>query len=104
MSMEVMREVSESIVVMSILCGSETWVMNARCVSHLEYVETRCLRAVCGVTRYDRIKNERIWEQVGVQMRLGVRAEPTMLRWMVTLNEWERIVMHRENLNQVYQE
>ena len=81
MSMEAMRGMYESIVVPTVLYGSETWVMNARNVSRLEAVEMRCLRSMCGVTKYDRIRNERIRERTGVQMRLGERAEQAILRW-----------------------
>ena len=80
MSVKAMKGMYEAIVVPTVLYGSEAWVLNARDVSRVEAVEMRCLRSMCGVTKYDRVRNERIREQTGVQMRMGERAEQARLR------------------------
>ena len=41
----------------------------------------KCLRKMCGVTVMDRIRNDVIWEEVGVMRDLTGRAEICVLRW-----------------------
>ena len=41
----------------------------------------KCLRAIKGVTKYDRVRNSRIREETGVEIGLGERVEQANLRW-----------------------
>ena len=80
MTVAAMKGMYKTIVVPAVLYGSEAWVLNAKDVSRVEAVEI-CLRSMCGVTKYDRMRNKRIREQTGVQMRMGERAEQAKPRW-----------------------
>lgn len=63
-----------------LLYGGETWVLSARNRSKIQACEMRYLRAVAGVTRCDRIRNELIREQCNVKPTLE-RLEGMRLRW-----------------------
>lgn len=43
--------------------------------------EMKCLRSMCGVTRLDRVRNERVRQMTGVQCSIGEGAEQAVLRW-----------------------
>ena len=81
MSVEAMRGMYEAIVVPTVTYGSESWVMYAKDRSRVEAVEMRCLRAAVGVTKFDRVRNNRVRERAGVQWGLGERVEQANLRW-----------------------
>ena len=81
MSVGAMRGMYEAIVVPTLTYGSEAWVMNARERSRVEAVEMKCLRAIKGVTKFDRVRNSRIREETGVEIGLGERVEQANLRW-----------------------
>lgn len=72
----------ESIVVPTMLYGSETWALKAEERRRIEVVELKCLRAICGVTRYDRWRNDRVREVCGLRNRsMGERVQQGVLRW-----------------------
>ncbi|KAF3624979.1 putative signal peptidase complex subunit 1-like isoform X1 [Capsicum annuum] len=48
------------------LYGAECWPVKNSHIQKLKVAEMRMLRWMCGFTRADRIKNEIIWEKVGV--------------------------------------
>lgn len=50
-------------------------MMDARDRSSVEAVEVRCLKSMCGITKYDRMRNERIREVTEVKIRLEERVE-----------------------------
>ena len=47
----------------------------------IEVFEMKGLRAVCGISRRDRVKNARMKEMCGWRKSLFERAEQSMLRW-----------------------
>ena len=63
-----------------ILYGAETWAVKEERVKKLEVVEMRCLRAIRGVTRRERMRNEDIrWELKMADLREKIRE--CRLRW-----------------------
>ena len=44
----------------ALMCGAETWTVKNAKVKKLEVAEIRMLRCMCGVTKLDKIRNERI--------------------------------------------
>ncbi len=58
-SMEVKRGPRNSIVLPTLMYGSETWMWNRAWQSRVRAVEMRYLRGACGVTRWDGESNER---------------------------------------------
>ncbi|KAL7644492.1 UNVERIFIED_CONTAM: hypothetical protein RMT77_005324 [Armadillidium vulgare] len=71
----------ESMCLPSAMYVCETWVMNAQIRKRLEVFEMKGLRAICGLRRVDRIRNERIIEMCGWKRGIVGRAEEGVLRW-----------------------
>ncbi|WP_375619007.1 hypothetical protein, partial [Bartonella sp. AC134YNZD] len=51
---------------LAILCGTECWVIKTQQTNKMKVAEMRMLRWMCGKTRKDRIRNEKIREMVQV--------------------------------------
>ena len=71
----------KSVVVPTALYAADTWGMKADDKKRLDVMEMRCLRSMCGVTRWDRLRNEEIRRRTGVLLELSKRAEQKGLRW-----------------------
>src|ERR1700755_2886271 len=80
-SKEIKVRMFESMCLPSAMYGCETWVMNAQFRKRLEVFEMKGLRAICGLRRVDRIRNERIREMCGWKRGIVGRAEEGVLRW-----------------------
>ena len=63
-----------------ILYGAETWAVKEEHVKKLEVVEKRCLRAIRGVTRRERMRNEDIRQELKVA-ELKEKIRECRLRW-----------------------
>ncbi|KAF3671848.1 Iron sulfur cluster assembly protein 2, mitochondrial [Capsicum annuum] len=48
------------------LYGAECWPVKNSHIQRLKVAEMKMLRWLCGLTRGDRVRNETIWEKVGV--------------------------------------
>lgn len=79
----------EKVCVPAVLYGCETWGLNARARKKLEVFEMKGLRAVCGVSRRDRIRNREVRERCEWRNGLVSRAEKGMLRWFGHLERME---------------
>ena len=51
-------ELYERMVVPTVMYGSGSWGMRVEERSKLDAAEMNCLRSMCGVTRWDRCRNE----------------------------------------------
>ena len=56
--MRAKRGLYKSVVLPTALCAAETGVMTAADKKHLYIVNIRCLRSMCGVTRWDRLRKK----------------------------------------------
>ena len=65
-SMEVKRGLRNSILLPTLTYGSETWTWNSAQQSRLRAVEMSYLRGACGVTRWDGLSNESVYERCGM--------------------------------------
>lgn len=52
-----MKGTYEAVVVLRVLYGSETGLLKVRNVSCVPAIEMRCLNSMCGVIKYDSIRN-----------------------------------------------
>ena len=66
LSIEVKKNLRESIVLPTLSYGSEMWKWNTSDQSKIRAVEMTYLRAGVGVTRMDRISNEEVYERYGM--------------------------------------
>ena len=81
LSREVKLKMFEDCYVPVVMCGSEVWRLNARKRKKVEVFEMKGLRAVCGISRRERVRNVRIRELCSWRRSLVGRAEQSMLRW-----------------------
>ena len=65
-SMEVKKGLRDSIVLPNLTYGSETWTWSETHESKIRAVEMDYLRSACGVTRWERESNERIYNMYGM--------------------------------------
>ena len=70
-----------SVIVPTVLYGAETWGLKAENKKRLDVMEMKCLRTMSGVTKWDRIPNERIRGCTGAKSKLSYRAKQRRLRW-----------------------
>ncbi len=61
-SMEVKRDLRNTVIVPTLTCTSETWAWNASQRSRVQAVEMSYLRSACGVSRMDGMSNEGLFE------------------------------------------
>ena len=60
MNMKIKGKVYRTVVRPALMYGAETWVLKKAQEKKLEVAEMRMLRWMCGVTKLDKIRNERI--------------------------------------------
>ena len=77
----VKKELYERIVVPTVMYGSESWGMRVEERNKLDVAEMNCLRSMCGVTRWDRWRNEVVRERVGVPESMSRRVDRKVLKW-----------------------
>ncbi len=65
-SMEVKRDLRNTIIVPSLTYASETWAWNESQRSRVQAVEMSFLRSACGVSRMDGMSNESVYERFGM--------------------------------------
>ena len=63
-----------------LIYGHESWTLTSRTKSKVQAAEMKVLRLIKGVTRLDRIRNENIRNELGVEEILKV-VERGQLRW-----------------------
>ena len=78
--MRLKAQVYKTMVKPVILYGAETWAVKEGHVKKLEVVEMRCLRAIRGVTRRERMRNEDIRQELKVA-ELKEKIRECRLRW-----------------------
>jgi len=80
-SKEAKVAVYKSVVVPTLMYGSEAWTWNKCHKSRLNAVGMDYLRGVCNVTRMDRVRNTVIREECAVKMSVIDQVENGLLRW-----------------------
>ena len=89
MSIEAKMCMWESIVVPTVLYGSESWVLSAEERHRVNVFDMRCLRRVLGVSVMDRVRNVDIRRVCGNKMSLTDRADRNMLKWFGHIERME---------------
>ncbi len=65
-SMEVKRDLRNTVIVPTLKYTSKTWVWNESQRSRVQAVETSYLRSACGVSRMDGMSSENVYESFGM--------------------------------------
>ena len=81
LGMDVKRALYEKVIVPTVTYGSELWGMKESERQKLNVFEMRCLRSMCGVTRWDRLRNTQVRDRTGVNKELAERVDKNVLRW-----------------------
>ena len=63
--MKIKGKVYRTVVIPALMNGAETWALKKAQETKLDVAEMRVLRWLCGVTKLDMIRNERITTKVG---------------------------------------
>ena len=63
------------------LYGSETWTVKKQQLCELEVAEMKCLRAIRGVTRRDRMTNEEVRRDGAGVVQMRDKVQESRLRW-----------------------
>ncbi len=66
LSMEVKRNLRNTLIVPTLTYGSETWAWNESQRSRGQAVEMSYLRSACGVRRMDGMRNKSVYERFGM--------------------------------------
>ncbi len=79
-SMEVKRDLRNTVIVPTLTYASETWAWNESQRCRVQAVEMSYLRGACGVSRMDGVSNESVYDRfgkshVGVGKKCGVVEE-----------------------------
>ena len=48
----------------------------------MNVLEMKCLRSLVGVSRMDRVRNEKVRRRAGIERELASRADQRVLRWL----------------------
>ena len=80
LGMNVKKVLDEKVVVLTIVCGSESWRMKVTERQKLNLLEMKCLRSMTGVSQLDRVGNEVVRARTGVRRELGARVDMNVLR------------------------
>ncbi len=65
-SMEVQKDLRNTVIVQTLTYASKTWVWNESQRSRVQAIENSYLRSACGVSRMDGMNNERVYEHFGM--------------------------------------
>ena len=71
----------EGIVVPTAMYGAEVWGLKEAERRKLDVFEMRCLRSMCGLTLWDRVRNEEVRRRAQVERPLSERVDQSVLRW-----------------------
>ncbi|MCP5003018.1 MAG: hypothetical protein GY941_03575 [Planctomycetes bacterium] len=80
-SMEVKRGLRNSIVLPTLTYASETWTWNSAQQSRIGAVEMSYLRGACGLSRWDEVSNESVYERCGMGTR-AIGIECGVVEWV----------------------
>ncbi len=65
-SMEVKRDLRNTVIVPTLTYASETWAWNESQRCRVQAVEMSYLRSACGVSRIDRMRNKSVYDRFGM--------------------------------------
>ncbi len=80
-SMEVKRDLRNTVIVPTLTYASETWFWNESQRSRVQAVEMSYLRSACGVSRWDRESNEDTYRRCGMS-ETAVGVDCGVVEWV----------------------
>ena len=80
MNVKIKGNVYRTVVRPALMCGAEKWALKKEQENKLEVAEMRMLRWMCGVTKLDKIRNERIRGTTKVE-EITKKVQERRLKW-----------------------
>ena len=62
----------------------------------MNVLEIKCLKSLVGVSRMDRLRNEKVRRRAGIKMELASRADQVLLRWFGYVERMDEYRMARK--------
>ena len=78
--------------------GAEAWGMRNAERRKVNVVEMKCSRSLVGVSRMDRVRNEKVRRRAGIERELASRADQRVLRWFGHVEKMDVCRMPRKVL------
>ena len=72
----------EGVIVPTALYGAKAWGMRSAERRKVNVLEMKCLRSLVGVSRMDRVRNEKVRRRAVIERELASRADQRVLRWL----------------------
>ena len=99
LGMNAKRMLYEGIVVPTALYGAETWGLREAERRKLNVLEMGCLRSMCGLTLWNRVRNEEVRRRVQVEKQLSERVDQSVLRWFGHMERMDEERMVKRVMN-----
>ena len=99
LGMNVKKVLDEKVVVLTIVCGSESWLMKVTERQKLNLLEMKCLRSMTGVSQLDRVGNEVVRARTGVRRELAAIVDMNVLRWFGHLERMDNEQLLKKVMN-----
>ena len=74
------------------------WGMRSAERRKANILEMKCLRSLVGVSRMDRVRNEKVCRRAGIERELASRADQRVLRWFGHVERMDEYRMARRVL------
>ena len=81
LGLNVKKVLYEKAVLLTVMCGSESWGMKVTERQKLNLFKMKCLRNMTHVSRLDMVRNEVVRVRTGVRRKLAARVDMNVLRW-----------------------
>ncbi len=75
------RRLYEGEVVPAAMYGAETWSVREAERNRLDVFEMRCLKSMVGITRMDRVRNEKMRRREEIMRKMSERVDQSVLSW-----------------------
>jgi hypothetical protein len=102
----------EGTVVPTLLYSSEVWATSAEDRKSMGVMEKKCMRAMCGLSVMDRVRNEEVRRSCGNELNIGVQMNRNVLMCYghverteedrVELDGWVKAAVERKGANIEY--
>ena len=86
------------VIVSTALYGAEAWGMRSAERMKVNVLEMKCSRSLVGVSRMDRVINEKVRRRAGIDKELASRADQRVLRWFGHVERMDEYRMARRVL------
>ena len=88
----------EGVIIPMALCSAEAWGMRSAERMKVNVLEMKCLTSLVGVSRMNRVRNEKVRRRTGIERELASRADQGVSRCFVYVERMDKYRMARRVL------